>query len=133
MPKFLKLLVELLPKAQGAENMINYLQTITVFGLRTGLQRAAARKDKTQAIQTDNNKTFAVGGIQSLKEVEISTALNEDRLEERKHGLRTPQNEEKYLLATHIRNMLLPPLHVKNISWFKPAQQLTGLVVDIVV
>jgi hypothetical protein len=125
--------VGLLPKAKGADNMINYLQTITVFGLRTGIQRAAARKAKTQAIQTDNNKTFAVGGVTSLKEIETSTALDEDRLEERKHGLRTPKSEEKYLMATHIRNMLLPPLTVKNVSWFKPPQQLTGLVVDIIV
>ncbi|MBF0381611.1 MAG: hypothetical protein HQL69_11370 [Magnetococcales bacterium] len=113
--------------------MINYLQTIAAFGLLTGLQRAAAKKDKTFAIQTDNNKTIAAGGITSLKQVEISTALDEDRLQERKHGIRTPKSEEKYLMATHLRNMLLPPLKTKNITWFQTTPQLSGLIIDIII
>jgi hypothetical protein len=83
--------------------MINYLQTISVFGLPNGLQRAAMAEQKVQAIQTDNDSTFDVESVRALKELEVSTAMDEDRMEERKHGLRTPQSEEDYLRATKAR------------------------------
>jgi hypothetical protein len=113
--------------------VINYLQTITVFGLSTGLQKAAARDQKTHAIQTDDNETFSVESIRSLKEIERSTATDEDRTEERKHGIRTPQSEEDYLQATYNHNMLQYPVPAANLSKLLSFHHLSGVVLDVFV
>jgi len=83
--------------------MINYLQSITVFGLNTGLQRAAIAQQKVHAIQTDDDETYDVESVRALRGLNMSTSMNEERTEERKHGLRTPQDEEDYIRATQDR------------------------------
>ena len=111
--------------------MINYLQTVTVFGLRTDLQRAAADQQKIQAIRSDGDSAFDVERVRAIKELEKSVAMDEDRLEERKHGIRTPQQEETYLYAVHDLRAIKQPVPITWETRFRHQPQLSSGHVDI--
>ena len=83
--------------------MINYLQSITALGLRSGVQRAAMSQQKIQAIQTDDGQTYDVESVRALKKLEISTALHEKRLEERDLAPPKPRKEGGYTRSTESR------------------------------
>lgn len=109
--------------------MINYLQSVTVFGVPTGLQRSAVRRQKTLAIQTDDGKALDVESVRSLSGVEGTSSMNEDRLEERKHGMRMPRNEEEYLLALHEKIVLLRPVvYTRERRWPPLPGHIPGLM-----
>ncbi|MBF0358173.1 MAG: hypothetical protein HQL70_06160 [Magnetococcales bacterium] len=111
--------------------MINYLQTITVFGISNGLQRAAAREQKTHDIQTDDNETFDIESIRSLKEIERSTPTHEDRMEKRKHTVQTPQKKGGHMQATYSRQTPHYPVTAANLSKLLSFNYFSGTVIDV--
>jgi|SaaInl4_150m_RNA_FD_contig_21_970359_length_1216_multi_5_in_0_out_0_1 hypothetical protein len=113
--------------------MINYLQSITVFGVATGLQRMAASQQKARAIQADDGKTMAVESVRSLKELDGSVPMNEERLEERKHGLRTPQSDKDYLRSIRDRTISKPTTPFTRAMGYQSSLRWTGGRIDVLV
>lgn len=112
--------------------MINYLQSVAILGVATRFQRDIAKRHKQELIESGDNSSFEVGSVRALQRLAGSVAMNEDRLEERKHGLRTPQQDEDFLLDIHDHYLANSPQAATRVTGGRLAPHLGIGAVDIV-
>ena len=96
------------------------------------MQRAAVAQQRIHSIRTDNDEVFDIESVRALRELEVSTAMNEDRTQERKHGLRTPQDEEDYMVDTLNRIRVENRRPAANGSRMQTPSHLSGANLNIV-